>query len=509
MTFRRRVILLVAAAVATAVVLGSAATYLIVRRDLREGLENQLRGLVAGVLIKTSPIATHNSSNGLSDKQVAQIRHAISDPKGSLELRALLGPKLASAVQAAVRIPSTKSDGTSVQVTKKLVLPQTRLEFPAGYAQFVSRDGRLVDPPPAKALLPVTKETRAIAAGLRKPDFSDTTVGGLPVRVLTAPVTGGAVQAAVSASAVDHTLDRLALTLVLVSIGGVGFAAALAVLVSRAALKPVAELTATTERVSRTQDLSERLSVDGRDELARLAMSFNRMLAALEASSGAQRQLVADASHELRTPLASVLMNIELLGENGRLPSDERERVIADLTEQIHELTVLVGDLIDLARDEPTDAEATDVRLDEIVGEAIVRAERHARGQRFTLDSEPTPVVGVGQRLERAVNNLLDNALKWNAPGQAIEVTVRGGEVSVRDHGPGFREIDLPHVFDRFYRAAGSRGLPGAGLGLAIVRQVAEAHGGTIEAANAPGGGALLRMRLPVARALPESLPLS
>jgi two-component system sensor histidine kinase MprB len=238
-------------------------------------------------------------------------------------------------------------------------------------------------------------------------------------------------------------------------------------------------------------------------------MSFNRMLAALEASSEAQRQLVADASHELRTPLASVLMNIELLDENGKLPPDERERVIDDLTEQIHELTVLVGDLIDLARDEPSDTEATEVRLDEIVANAVTRAERHVREQRFRLDSQPTTVVGIAHRLERAINNLLDNALKWNDPAQPIEVTVRGGEVSVRDHGPGFDEDDLPHVFDRFYRATGSRGLPGAGLGLAIVRQVADAHGGTIEAANAAGGGALLRMRLPVTATLPDSLPVS
>jgi two-component system, OmpR family, sensor histidine kinase MprB len=290
----------------------------------------------------------------------------------------------------------------------------------------------------------------------------------------------------------------------------VGFAAALAVLVSRAALKPVAELTATTERVSRTQDLSERLSVDGRDELARLAMSFNRMLAALEASSGAQRQLVADASHELRTPLASVLMNIELLGENGRLAPADREHVIADLTEQIRDLTVLVDDLVDLARDEPSEADADNVRLDGLVADAVARAERHARGQHVTLDSEPTTVTGVAPRLERAVNNLLDNALKWNKAGEPIEVAVRDGEISVRDHGPGFAPADLPHVFDRFYRAAQSRGLPGAGLGLAIVRQVADAHGGTVEATNAEGGGALLRMRLPkAAESLSKSLPVS
>jgi two-component system sensor histidine kinase MprB len=309
---------------------------------------------------------------------------------------------------------------------------------------------------------------------------------------------------------VDHTLNRLAVVLVLVSLAGIGVAAALGVLVARAALAPVRTLTTTTERVSKTKDLSERLAVRGDDELARLAMSFNRMLAALEASSEAQRQLVADASHELRTPLASLLMNIELLGENGRLARADREPVIADLTGQIHELTVLVDDLVDLARAEPSEADAEHVRLDEIVAEAVARAELHARGQRFILELEPSTVMGVAPRIHRAVNNLLDNAVKWNRAGQPIEVRVRDGEVSVRDHGPGFTAADLPYVFDRFYRATQSRGLPGAGLGLAIVRQVADAHGGTVEATNAEGGGALLRMRLPKAsEVLPESLPVS
>jgi len=164
-----------------------------------------------------------------------------------------------------------------------------------------------------------------------------------------------------------------------------------------------------------------------------------------------------------------------------------------------------VGDLVDLARQEPVDGNAEEVRLDELAQEAVARASRHAPAQHFELDSEPLAVSGIPARLERAVNNLLDNAVKWNPPGSPIEVTVRAGQVTVRDHGPGFAPEDLPHVFDRFYRATRARGLPGAGLGLAIVRQVAEAHGGTVEASNAPGGGALLRLSLPRARTLPTS----
>jgi two-component system sensor histidine kinase MprB len=260
--------------------------------------------------------------------------------------------------------------------------------------------------------------------------------------------------------------------------------------------------------VSATGDLSERIGAGRDDELGRLATSFNRMLAALEAGAEARRQLVADASHELRTPLASLLMNVELLAEDAGLVGRERERLLADVGQQIRELTVLVGDLVDLARQEPTSAGASQVRLDELVHEAVARAARYAPDQRLEIDSEPCVVNGVDARLERAVNNLLDNALKWNPPGRPIEVTVKDGTVSVRDHGPGIDPADLPHVFDRFYRAAAARGLPGAGLGLAIVRQVAEAHGGSVEASNAPGGGAMLQLRLPSEPRLLTSYPV-
>jgi two-component system sensor histidine kinase MprB len=504
MTFRGRVIVLAAAAVATAIVLGSAATYLIVRRDLRSGVDNQLRGLVASVSVKRAGSATE--SGGLSQRDVDQIKRIISRTDRR-QLTALFGRRLA----AELRRAAAETGAAPAPEETRLVLPRTRLSLPAGYAQYVSAQGKVIEPSTqGRRIVPVTEQTLAVARGARKAFFVDATVAGLHVRVFTAPATGGALQAAVAVDGVDRTLHRLALTLVLVSLAGVAVAAGLGVLVARAALAPVAALTTTTERVSRTKDLSERLVTSGHDELARLAMSFNRMLAALEASSRAQRQLVADASHELRTPLASLLMNIELLGENGRLAPADREHVIADLTEQIRDLTVLVDDLVDLARDEPSEADADNVRLDGLVADAVARAERHARGQHVTLDSEPTTVTGVAPRLERAVNNLLDNALKWNKAGEPIEVAVRDGEISVRDHGPGFAPADLPHVFDRFYRAAQSRGLPGAGLGLAIVRQVADAHGGTVEATNAEGGGALLRMRLPkAAESLSKSLPVS
>ena len=165
---------------------------------------------------------------------------------------------------------------------------------------------------------------------------------------------------------------------------------------------------------------------------------------------------------------------------------------------QLGELTVLVTDLVDLARGDEPALVAEDVRLDMLVADAVERARRHAPDKAFFAELDPSLVKGVPARLDRAVMNLLDNAAKWSPPGGQIEVHVRDGELSVRDHGPGIEEADLPYVFDRFYRAAEARGLPGSGLGLAIVRQVADSHGGTVTAERAQGGGARLRLKLPL-----------
>jgi two-component system sensor histidine kinase MprB len=193
---------------------------------------------------------------------------------------------------------------------------------------------------------------------------------------------------------------------------------------------------------------------------------------------------------------------MEVLTEVDALSREDRERLLRDVVAQLDELTVLVTDLVDLARGDEAPEVTQEVRLDLLVEDAVERARRHASDKRFVTDLEPSLVVGVAGRLDRAVSNLLDNAAKWSPPGGRIEVTVRDGEVVVRDHGPGIEEADLPFVFDRFYRASTARGLPGSGLGLAIVRQVAGSHGGEVVAERAEGGGATLRLRLP-------SLPLA
>jgi two-component system sensor histidine kinase MprB len=229
------------------------------------------------------------------------------------------------------------------------------------------------------------------------------------------------------------------------------------------------------------------------------------MLAALEESTRAQRQLVADASHELRTPLTSVRTNIEVLAGDRLLPAEERARLLSDVVEQLEEMTTLIAELIELARAEQQSVEPEHVRLDLLVADAVERARRNRPEVVYTVELEPAVVAGVPATIERAVGNLLDNAAKWSPSGAEVEVALRDGRLTVRDHGPGIAEEDLPYVFDRFYRARAARGMPGSGLGLAIVRQVAESHGGEVLAERAEGGGTRMVLTLGAPQALATS----
>jgi two-component system sensor histidine kinase MprB len=422
----------------------------------------------------------------------------------------------------------------------RLVLQGPAVEGAAGYVQLSLANGEVLgstsqsslpasqhSPPTSgpRSLLPITAATRAVASGRRNAFFSDVDVHGTAVRVLTARAAGGAAwQVALPLADLHNTLDRLRLVLALVVLGGIALAAALGLVVSRAALVPVRRLTGAAERVARTQDLGHRIAPGGQDELGRLSASFNTMLAALERSRLAQRQLVSDASHELRTPLTSIQANLDALALGEQLPAEKRERVLGAAQAQLRELTVLVGDLVDLSKNEVEQIEIEDVRLDLAAAAAIERARLHAPQCRFELDAEPCLVRAAPARLDRAIANLLDNAVKWDPASeqagdlsgeyvhptgpaaQPIEVRVRGGTLQVRDHGPGIAEEDLPRVFDRFYRAPAARGRDGAGLGLAIVRQTAEAHGGTVHASNDPGGGACLTLELPPLEMTPAEL---
>jgi two-component system sensor histidine kinase MprB len=318
------------------------------------------------------------------------------------------------------------------------------------------------------------------------------------MRELVAPLRPpfGAVLVVRNMAEMDRALDRLRLILVLVSLGAVAVAAGAGAVVSSATLAPVRRLTAAAARIAETGEPSERVPEGDRDELARLGASFNTMLASLEESLETQRRFVADASHELRTPLTSLQTNIDVLRGDVELPPDQRRRLLDDLHRESQEMRALIAGLLELARG-GAQVEKAEFQFDELVEASLERA--RARFPEVSWQSgglEPTIVDGYRDRMERAVWNLLENAGKWSGDGSAVEVSLSGGELRVRDHGPGFAEEDRPLVFDRFYRSAAARAMPGAGLGLAIVREVAEAHGGSVVAENAGDGGALVRLSL-------------
>jgi two-component system sensor histidine kinase MprB len=344
----------------------------------------------------------------------------------------------------------------------------------------------------------VTSEVKNVAAGNAPEFYATAVVGDARFQIYVKPIQGGAIEVVQELAPIDAALAQTRLLLIAFAAGAILLAAGLGALIGRAALAPVKRLTATVEEVTRTRDLSRRVAAQGRDELSRLGTSFDAMLGQLETSLRSQRQLVADASHELRTPLTSLRTNLELL-ERGQ-PTDpvERQQLLGDLVSQIERLTTLVGDLIEVARDEETPMPFEELRLDEVVHEVVDDVSFRYPKVHFNVSSSPSSINGVKVRVARAITNLLDNAAKYSPPGATVDVTVANGEISVRDHGPGVAAEDASRVFDRFWRSNDARHLPGSGLGLSIVKDVAESHGGsvTLERPIDGGGGARFRLRL-------------
>jgi two-component system sensor histidine kinase MprB len=377
------------------------------------------------------------------------------------------------------------------------VPPAPRFGGAPGYFQLVYPDGATVAQGGGEHL-PVDSRAIEISRHASGSSFSTARVHGVHLEMLTVgdPYDHYAVQVALPLTGVDSILRGLALTYALLVGGGVLLAALLGAAISRSALAPIERFLRRTEHVTGSlNDPSRppaRLEEEGASELRRLAVSFNRTLDALERSVDAQRQLIADASHELRTPIAALRSDIQIFLDAERLPEGERVALQHAIVAELDELTQLVADVLELARGTSLDGAPESLDLDLLVREAISRARRRAPQLRFDVELEATQIMGVGDRIGRAVANLIDNACKWSPRGGEVEVRLREGVLSVRDHGPGFQERDLPHVFDRFYRAPGARGKPGSGLGLAIVKQAAEGNGGFVHAENAQDGGAVV-----------------
>jgi two-component system sensor histidine kinase MprB len=447
MSLRSRLVLVVAAAVAAAVVLASLLIYFLVRNELYAGVDRSLQDQVTRISAMPLEFAT-----------------AIGPKSYVLHVR--MSPLSSPLFQLVDARGATYRPGF-------------------GFGQGVAR------------LLPGVKGAQQVAAGKRGDFYFESHYESEHVRLLVTRHNPYAVEVVASLRDVDHELAKIKLWLFLVALGGVGVASIAGFLVARAALAPVRELSDTAERVRTTRDLTQRIRVEGSDELSRLAATFNAMLGSLDEAARLQRRLVQDASHELRTPLTSLRTNIELLATRDKdLPPEERANMLRDVVEQLGEMTVLIGELTELARGEERSHAPEEVRLDLVAQDAIRRATRNHPDVPIVAKLDPTTVVGVPASLERAIGNLLDNAAKWTPDGARVDVQLADGELTVRDRGPGIADADLPHVFERFYRATSARGMPGSGLGLAIVRQVAEAHGGTVTAEAAPGGGTVMRLRL-------------
>ncbi len=559
MTLRARIAAVAGLAVAVAVLVAAVAVYLAVRSELRGEVDRSLRQRAAA-FVAPPPTGTAGAAfrggpprgegDGRGDKRTRPTADAGGDTAHASTVHgSTVQASTARVSTARLSTASGGNDGGSVNSGSGRGGPMPGrggpggpefpnsvqplpLGGPSGYVQFVTPAGAVHVPggQGSSRAIALDASDRRIASSGNGSSLSDRRVGTTRLRVLTLGTGGqGAVMVARPLGEVERELRHVLLILAIVGICGIAIAAALGALVARAALAPIARFTRRTETLAGALAASERLPERGRDELARLARSFNATLDALERSVAAQRNLVADASHELRTPIASLRANIQVLAEADRLPPTDQEALRADIVGELDELTRLVEDVVELARGGAAEGPRAPTRLDELVAAAVQRARR--RGDLdFELRLEPTTIDADAARVDRALANLLDNARKWSTHGAGptappggdgavtdgandgggrggpIEVDLREGILSVRDHGPGFREPDLPHVFERFYRARDARSLPGSGLGLAIVRQTAEAHGGWVSAENAVGGGAMLRVSFGAQQSPPADL---
>jgi two-component system sensor histidine kinase MprB len=386
------------------------------------------------------------------------------------------------------------------------------LADPDALTQILTANGTIASYITGQPALPVDATDKAIAREGGDARFRNVQLGGEPYRVLTVALPGGgAAQVARSVEEAEELLASLDTRLRLIALAGTLVAATLAWLIARRIVRPIEELTERTALVAATKEFDHPIAVNRHDEIGRLAASFNRMLDELRTSREQQRRLVMDASHELRTPLTALRTNVDLLRRAHSFDQAQRDELLGATDVELRELTDLVSELVELATDTRSQEAVQPVDLGELVDRVAARQQRRS-GRPITVQKdEPAVVDGRVSLLERAVSNLVDNALKFSPAGSAVDVVARGATVEVLDRGAGIPAEDLPHVFDRFYRATSARQVQGSGLGLAIVEQIADLHAGTVSLEARPGGGIVARLALPAtngaAPQAPEATP--
>ncbi|RLU86880.1 two-component sensor histidine kinase [Streptomyces griseocarneus] len=392
-----------------------------------------------------------------------------------------------------------------------------QMPYPSPYTVQIITTRGTVCTSPGKSSFEVESQDLTVQPGEDPVLHNARAKNGQEMRVATTAGNGNvpgvyAVSIAQPASDIDKPLNKLALVLVFTAGVGVVGAATAGLGIARAGLRPVDRLTDAVEHIARTEDLAVRIPAEGDDEIARLSRSFNSMTAALASSRDRQQQLIADAGHELRTPLTSLRTNIDLLvrsEETGRaIPPEDRKALLASVKAQMTELAALIGDLQELSRPDaaPDSGPLQVIALHEAAGRAVERARLRGSGLDFDVRLDPWFVRAEPASMERALVNLLDNAVKFSPPGGTVEITLTNGELTVRDHGPGIPADELPHVFERFWRSPSARSLPGSGLGLSIVARTVRSAGGDVSLRAAQGGGTVASVRLPGATTAPPAL---
>jgi two-component system sensor histidine kinase MprB len=370
-----------------------------------------------------------------------------------------------------------------------------RGDFDSTFYQVILPDGTVINAGVEGIVLPVPSPDEVDPLD---PTLQTVRVDDLTLRVVTVyhSETGSVVQMARPLTEARSTLAGFATILAVGSALGIALAGGLGFLVARSALRPIDELRESISDIAASKSLTDRLDVNGTDEIAELAVAFNELLAEIEASKADQVRLVRDAGHELRTPLTALRTNLEIL-QRHEVPAQERAAMIDAAHSEVAELSALVTEVVDLATDRYEEEDAVDVQLFDLVAEIAERAKRR-NGREVAIEDDGSVVHVKKDAIERAISNIVVNADKWTSEGETIEVRIDAGSVTVTDSGPGFDGADVDHVFEQFYRSSEARSMPGSGLGLSIVAQIVEDHGGTVFARNrSDGTGAVVGFTLP------------